>query len=240
MALPLKLRGRIIGILDVQSTEPNAFSSADIETLGILADQVAIAIDNARLLAESQQALAEAQTLYGEYIGRTWERKTSKAPIGYHHAPSGGNALMEPVNWGEALDAIATGKTLVTASQADAEHEESISAVAVPIRLQNQTIGVIDIRSADPNRKWTEDEIAVIESTAERLALALENARLFEETSARASREHTVADISSKIRNSNDPQVMIRTAIEELQRALGVTRVEIIPQTVKSNPGGNE
>jgi GAF domain-containing protein/HAMP domain-containing protein len=239
MALPLKLRGRVIGILDVQSTEPNAFTPADIETLGILADQIAIAIDNARLLAESQQALAEVQALYGEYIGRSWERKTAKTPIGYHHASVGSNSLMEPVGWDEARDAMATGKTLVTTSQADGENKGNISAVAVPIRIQNQIIGVIDIRSANPNRKWREDEIAVIEATAERLALALENARLFEETSTRAAREHTVAEISSKIRNTNDPQVMIRTAIEELQRALGVTRVEIIPQIVTSQHGGN-
>ncbi|MEW5941241.1 MAG: GAF domain-containing protein, partial [Chloroflexota bacterium] len=238
MALPLKLRGRIIGALDVQSTEPNAFSANDVGTLGVLADQVAIAIDNARLFAETQRTLTEVQSLYGEYVGRTWTRKTSKSPIGYHHAPGGGQTLVEPAPWEEAQDAVVTGKTLVTAGQTEAPG--NISAVAVPIRLYNQTIGVIDIRSSDPSRRWREDEIAVIEATAERLALALENARLFEETSARASREHAVAEISSRIRATNDPQAMIRTAVEELQRVLGVTRVEIVPQVVPPQSDGNE
>jgi GAF domain-containing protein/HAMP domain-containing protein len=238
MALPLKLRGRIIGALDVQSVEPNAFKADDVDTLGILADQIAIAIDNARLFAETQRTLSEVQSLYGEYVGRTWSGKTSKTPIGYHHSAGGGQTLMEPVEWEEAQDALVIGKTLVTANQADSP--ASISAVAVPIRLYNQTIGVIDVRSADPSRQWREDEIAVIEATAERLALALENARLFEETSARASREHAVAEITSKIRGTNDPQAMIRIAIEELKRVLNVTRVEIIPQVVQTPPAGSE
>ena len=238
MALPLKLRGRIIGALDVQSTEANAFTKDDIETLGVLADQIAIAIDNARLFAETQRSLTEVQSLYGDYVGRTWNKKTIKSPIGYHHSTSGGQTLMEPVNWDEAQDALAMGKTLVTAGQAEAAG--NVSAVAVPIRLYNQTIGVIDIRSANPERKWKEDEIAVIEAVAERLGLALENARLFEETSARASREHSVAEISSRIRSTNDPQAMIRIAVEELQRVLNVTRVEIVPQVVPPQNAGTE
>lgn len=87
MALPLRLRGQVIGVLDVQSREQNAFTPADVETLTILADQIAIAIENARLLAESKQALIESQMLYGEYIGRAWDRKTSWKAAGYHYVP---------------------------------------------------------------------------------------------------------------------------------------------------------
>ena len=240
MALPLGLRGRIIGILDVQSTQPNAFAPADVETLSILADQVAIAIENARLLADSQHALAESQSLYGEYVGRTWERKTAQSPIGYYYASGAGQLIDEPVEWDEVRNVLKTGQSIVTTPTQKPHKEETISAVTVPIRLQNQIIGILDIRSADPDRTWTEDEIAVIEATAERLALALENARLFEETSSRAGLEHAVAEITSKIRNTNDPQVMIRTAIEELQRVLGASRVEIVPQVVSAHLPGRE
>ena len=234
MALPLSLRGHIIGILDVQSTQSNAFTQADVETLNILADQVAIAIENARLLAESKQALAESQMLYGDYISRAWEQKTTQASIGYQHASGTGRLFDEPVTWDEVQAALNTGKPAIS------EGHDTITAVAVPIRLQGQMIGILDVRSPEPGRVWTRDEVAIIEAIAERLALALENARLFEETSNRAAREHAVAEITSRIRETNDPQAMIRTAIQELQRVLNVSRVEIIPQVVSAHLPGRE
>lgn len=234
MALPLRLRGQVIGVLDVQSREQNAFTPADVETLTILADQIAIAIENARLLAESKQALVESQMLYGEYIGHAWDRKTSWKAAGYHYVPGAGRTLEEPVNWDEAQSALHSGRVTIS------EREDSTLAIAVPIRLQNQVIGILDIRSSEASREWSEDEVAMLEAIADRLALALENARLFEETSGRASREHAVAEITSRIRETNDPQVMIRTAIEELQRVLKVSRVEIIPQVVSAHLPGRE
>lgn len=234
MALPLRVRGRIIGVLDVQSTQSNAFAQSDVETLSILSDQVAIAIENARLFEESRQALAESQSLYGDFISHAWEQKTEKNTIGYQHSSGTGHVLEEPVVWEEVQTALNTGKPAIS------EGQDAIPAVAVPIRLRDQVIGILDVRSPDPDRVWTEDEVAVIEAIAERLALALENARLFEETSGRASREHAVAEITSKIRETNDPQVMIRTAIQELQRVLNVSRVEIIPQVVSAHLPGRE
>jgi signal transduction histidine kinase/DNA-binding response OmpR family regulator len=59
MGLPLKLGERILGVLDIQSTEPNAFSSDDIAVLQILADQIAVAIDNARSYELVQQAIED-------------------------------------------------------------------------------------------------------------------------------------------------------------------------------------
>ncbi len=234
MALPLRVRDQIIGVLDVQSTQPNAFAQADVEILSILADQAAIAIENARLLSESRQALADSQALYGEFAGRAWEQKTADAIIGYRHAAGAGESLEQPVMWEEVQTALETGRPAIF------DGREAASAVAVPIRLQNRVIGVLNVRAPEAGRVWSRDEIAVIEAVAERLSLALENARLFEETAGRAAREHAVAEIGAKIRQTNDPQVMIRTAIEELQRALGVQRVEIIPQVVSAHLPGRE
>lgn len=234
MALPLRLHGQVIGVLDVQSREQNAFTQADVETLSILADQLAIAIENSRLLAESKQALVESQMLYGEYLSSAWERKTNWKATGYHYVPGSGRTLDQPVDWDEAQSALRSGRVTI------AEREDSTLAIAVPIRLQNQVIGILDIRSSESSREWSEDEISMLEAIADRLGLALENARLFEETSGRAAREHAVAEITTRIRETNDPQVMIRTAIEELQRVLKVSRVEIIPQVVSAHLHGRE
>lgn len=234
MTLPLKIRGHIIGALDVQSTLPGAFTPADAQTLGTLADQVAIAIENARLFEEASQALEESKALYGEYIKRNWDKKAAPSIIGYQHSAGSGVVLEQPVARDEVDTALQSGSTTVS------DGPGAVPAVATPIQLQNQVIGVLDVRSTDPDRIWTREEIAVIESVAERLGLALENARLFEETSSRASREQVVAEITSRIRETNDPQAMIRTTIEELQRVLNVSRVEIIPQVVSARLHGHD
>jgi len=64
------------------------------------------------------------------------------------------------------------------------------------------------------------------------VALSAENARLFDETSRRAERERIVTEITSKIRSTNDPEEMIRTALDELRNALGATQVQLIPQAI--------
>ena len=59
MGLPLKLADRIIGAVDLQSSKVNAFTPDDVGVLQILADQIAVAIDNARSYEIAQKAVAE-------------------------------------------------------------------------------------------------------------------------------------------------------------------------------------
>ena len=77
------------------------------------------------------------------------------------------------------------------------------------------------------------------QATAERVALAMENARLLDETSRRAERERMVTEITSKIRSTNNPAEMIDIALKELRNALGATQVQLIPQ-VASAPKNNK
>lgn len=62
-AIPLRIGKRIIGILDIQSTQVNAFSTDDVNVLQTLADQIAVAIDNARSYELAQEAIAEMREL---------------------------------------------------------------------------------------------------------------------------------------------------------------------------------
>jgi putative methionine-R-sulfoxide reductase with GAF domain len=72
MAIPLRVAGKVIGALDVQSTETNAFSPEDIGVLTTLADQIAIAIENAHLFGETKRALSEAQVMFEMYTQQEW------------------------------------------------------------------------------------------------------------------------------------------------------------------------
>ncbi len=108
------------------------------------------------------------------------------------------------------------------------------SQVLVPIELRGETIGMLAVQTPSIDA-LSQDQIDLIKAVAERVALSAENARLFDETSRRAERERMVSDITSKIRSVNDPDLMIKTAMEELRNALGVSRVEVIPQVIKGH-----
>jgi GAF domain-containing protein len=221
MALPLKSGNHIVGALDVQSTETGAFTEADIQTLSLLADQVSLAIENARLFDESRRALAESQMISRQSTRDAWKRLPEQQNlIGYRYNITGASPLQEPLKLTEPGVGESKGKQMAA------------SQVAVPIELRGETIGTLLVQSPS-GEALNKDQLDLIRAVAERVALSAENARLFEETTQRAERERLVSDITSKIRSHNDPQAMIHTAISELRNALGASRVEITPQAVQ-------
>ncbi|HSL42770.1 MAG TPA: GAF domain-containing protein [Anaerolineales bacterium] len=221
MALPLISEGRVVGALDVQSRETGAFTGEDIQMLSLLADQVSLAIENARLFDETRLALAEAEAISRQFIREAWSRLPAEHNlIGYRYSVAGASPLMEPV------ELAIPGKGRVQGKQLEA------GQVVVPIELRGETIGTLVVQSPTGD-ELTAEQFDLIKAVAERVALSAENARLFEETTRRAERERMVSDITGKLRSMNDPQAMVQTAIDELRKALGATRVEVIPQAIK-------
>jgi GAF domain-containing protein len=96
------------------------------------------------------------------------------------------------------------------------------SELAVPLRVAGRIIGVLDLHAANPNA-FGEDEIAILQTLSGQVAVAVQNARLFSQTSQRAERERKVVEITSHIRSTNDVSSILRTAVSELRRALGIS-----------------
>lgn len=221
MALPLRIENRIIGALDVQSTQAAAFTEEDIQMLYLLADQVSLAIENARLFEETRRSLAETEAIARQFTRKEWERLPAQRDlIGYRYNVTGSTPLAEPIQVAE------------TRSGEEKAGGKESSQLVVPIELRGEVIGTLLVQSPSAGT-WNQDQLDLIKAVAERVALSAENARLFEETTMRAERERLVSNITSKIRSHNDPQSMIQTAISELQSALGASRVQIIPQARK-------
>jgi GAF domain-containing protein len=170
--------------------------------------------------------LAEAQAFSRRFSSQAWEKVSREQQIGYLHTITGDKRLTDPVEWEEAQQAIKNGETVILASDKNSNRE---AAVAIPLRVREQIIGILDIRSTDPGRVWQVEEISIIQAIADRVGLALENARLFEETTGRANRERTVSEITTRIRITTDPEVMLQTALDELKRALGAENIQIRP-----------
>jgi GAF domain-containing protein len=213
MAIPLRVTGTVIGALDVQSTETNAFSQEDISVLITLADQIAIAIENARLFGETKKALDEARLMFEKYTQQEWSSFARQVrPNGFlfdgkHVLPIDNASKREPIKAVVQTGSLASDQPSAT--------------IAIPLKLRGQTIGMLDIRAKNGQRPWKQDEIAMLEAAAERAALALENARLIESAQRRAARERAIGDITSKIGAVSNLESILQTAVEELGRKIG-------------------
>ena len=224
MALPLKIGNRVIGVLDVQSKLANAFNQEDLTTLQILADQLAVAIENARLLAESQQALRELEKLYGIQIHQGWQRtisdrKSQNQRLGYTLGPNG----IQPLDAAGPMPASeAYSEAIPTAST-----QETIPEIIAPIELRNQKLGVLHLRRDPEFGEWTPQDQALIQEVLAQLALSLENARLLEEIRSHARQEELINQIVANTQSALSLEGVMRTAVQEVVRVLDVSRVRI-------------
>jgi GAF domain-containing protein/HAMP domain-containing protein len=188
IALPLIVGERTIGALDVQSTQEAAFGSEEIDTLQGMANQVAIALENAHLFQETQESLEELRTTQRLYVADAWS-ETAREQGGY--------------------DYIARAET--------SEPGGETSTVNVPLTLRDQVIGQLQLEG---RQDWTPEERNLIEAVATQASLALENARLLEESQQLALRERLASEIIGKIWSSTNEDIILQTAVKELGRAL--------------------
>jgi GAF domain-containing protein/HAMP domain-containing protein len=228
MALPLKIEEKVIGALDIQSTDSNAFTEEDVRLFTTLADQISVAINNNLLLAETQKALDEAQNLHRQYLNQEWAKRTSDTGVNsYKFSAQGLSAYTEDLS--EIKMVFESGRPVTRSGVQEDKTETPYSTLAVPILLRGEVIGVIHLQeNGNKDFTWSENDLVTVQTLADQLAQTLESARLFEQTIRRADRERRVLEITSKIRSTNDPQQMLEVTLEELKRHLGVTQAQIV------------
>jgi GAF domain-containing protein/HAMP domain-containing protein len=219
MALPLIASNVTLGAIDVQSEKAGAFGEEDIATLQVMADQIANAIENARLFAEGQAALESARRAYGEVSRKGWRQwLNEKAGIGYLVSSADKITPTSP-----ATDDLEFARAV---QSGQAVRAEDGTTVFVPLHVRGEAIGALRL-TKPPKEKWSDDELALTNTLAGQMSAALESARLYEETASRAERERTVTEITTKIRGAADSQAMLETAMEELKQILGVEDIHI-------------
>jgi GAF domain-containing protein/HAMP domain-containing protein len=217
-ALPLLAGQEVIGALDVQSTVPNAFDQEDISILTTLADQVSIAIQNAKQYEENKRALAESESLSRLFVRTGWQEFTKSRKItGIRHSGARATLLYknkstspEDVAW-EPIQSRMRGRS---------------ATLSLPITLRGEFIGNVEVR-APGNREWTQDELDIVSAILDRAAISLENARLLEESQKRAAKERVIGEISAKISAQNNIEELLKTAALELGRTLPGAEVAV-------------
>jgi GAF domain-containing protein len=200
LALPLMIHNRILGVLDIQSDKPQAFGVDDIDVLQTLADHVAIAIENARLLDESQSTLTQLEALTSLRTREVWSQKLREKNRVFTYTPLGLRA--------EKLSS-STGKT-----------------ISVPLMLRGQKIGSISISRRGDSALSKRDE-ELISEVAGQAGLAIDNIRLLEEATQRAHQEQIVGKLAGRFSQSLDTDTLLQTAVRELAQLSDVTEVSI-------------
>lgn len=219
VALPLRAGSQVIGALDVQSIEVDSFAPEDVTVLQTLADQLATAIDNIRLVERLQTTLQEVSVFYQEEVRRSWSSQALAQNIAYEF---------------DQMRVRAITPTQITAGN---EAQAAANKLVVPVKLRDEIIGYIGLESDDPGHQWTEDEKTIVEATANQAALTLENARLIVETQRQAGREQMMAQVAAQVRASLDLETVLQTAIREIGHAMDIDDVEIRLGGVKSGGG---
>ncbi|HEC36487.1 MAG TPA: GAF domain-containing protein, partial [Anaerolineae bacterium] len=215
MALPLRVHERLIGVLDIQSRQEGAFIEEDVAILQVMADQLALTIENARLFTETRKALDRLSRYRVEETLKAWREALLRrgVSLSYFYDQTG----VRPLPVDEMPVSIDKESQKVTVrSLADGRF-----LLMAPIRVYGQTIGSL---SFEARRAWEPDEIALVEAAVQQMSLALENARLLEETRHYAQRDRLIASITARVRSSMDLETILQTAVRELGVALGSKR----------------
>ncbi len=222
-ALPL-ISGRVLlGALDVQSTVSQAFREEDIHILQLLADQLAVAIENTRLFAQTQQALEEAQRAYGDISQKAWLRMLEEGIFSGGYRNSGqGTEVLPPSDTPPPLAQEAIRQNAIAQ-----EATETAWRAAVPLRVRGTIIGTVETYKPRQNGRWAQEELATLQNIVNELGQALEGARLHTETQLRAENERRLAEIATQVRASLDTEDILQTAVRQIQQAFSLAEVEI-------------
>ncbi|MBI5823084.1 MAG: GAF domain-containing protein [Chloroflexi bacterium] len=223
MALPLfQASGEIIGVLDIQSTIPNAFYQEDIEVLTTLADQVSVAIANARLYEETQKALIEAELVYRHELKTGWGKfSRSQKLAGIRRRSMKSSFLADPLDVPGAKEVIQFGNIYREKAKGS-----KISQLTMPVKLRGEVVGVLNLKAGN-NREWSADEMDIIAAIIERAALSIENARLLNDSRKIAEKERAISEISAKIGQGTEIETILRTAVRELGSQLSGAQVTV-------------
>jgi len=209
LALPLLVRNRVLGVLDIQSDKPRAFTEDDLDVLQTLADQIAVAIENARLLDESQAALKQLESVTGFRTREAWNQKLHGKNRAFTYTPLG----------------LRAGRLT----------SQSANALSVPLIVRGQTIGDLSL-TRKGEAPLSKNEADLIAEVATQASQAIDNIRLLEDATQRATQEQIISRLASRFSESLDTDTLLQTAAKELVQLPDVLEVSIFLKRQSNEP----
>ena len=207
VAIPLRGREKVIGAIALQCANPSAFGEEMVSILQILADQIALLLENANLLIQKEDALKAERHAYGEITEAAWMSFLKFQNYGAYRRDDKGLSVLPP-------------KTFVPSDEKEVESEH------VPIKIRGKIIGYVDARKPK-NRAWTASEKELLHILTSRLETAMDGARLYQSAQERAIEDRIISEASARMRESMDIESVLATAANELRDILDAAEADV-------------
>ncbi len=233
-AFPMRIGDVVIGALDLQSKVVDSFNEDDAPIFQSLADNVAIAIDNARLFEETERRLQENQQLVTQMsqsseevkrlndrlTGRFWKDFLRQQDAPALHLDLNQDLSVIDNTWTPGL------KEAISENHAVHNHKGGANLVSMPLRVRGQVIGAMEFE-LDENGSVSPEDLAMMEEVSEQLGMAAESNRLYETSQRLAQREALVNEISTRLQSSSTVEVTLASAARSLKDVLNANKVSI-------------
>ncbi|GAB4529427.1 MAG: hypothetical protein OHK0046_49300 [Anaerolineae bacterium] len=234
-AFPLRIGDRIVGALDVQSRLPDSFKDENtIAAFQALADSITLAIDNAQqyetnrqrlqenaaLMDQTHKALDEVRRLNERLMGRAWSDYLRGTGDKFSLEIDFEAGRQAPAEWTTTLQEAMQHNHLVQAQHDDRQ------VISVPLQVRGHVIGAMEFE-LDEDYDFAPEDLDLVQSISERFGLAMENARLVDESQRAAEREALVNEISTRLQSFNNIESMVTDAAQTLHNVLKAERVSI-------------
>lgn len=238
--MPAHSMGRSIALYDIQTESNQLIESEDVAILTLFIAQITARLiyrqtvttlqDDIReqqaLIDQQRQQLLRIQNMQTEGIQTDWENYLHQrgiSAIGYDIDSTRQLSELHVGNIPDSIqEAMETGDVVV-------RKQDNHQLVTIPIRLRDSILGAMSFTV--PNKiPITDRKVDFIRSVTERLALALDNKRLIEQTQTQAQRESTANEIGSMLLRSTDVETVLQTAAERFNEALGAIATQIYLQ----------
>ncbi len=232
IALPLAVGGKLIGALDLQSVERDAFNEDTIPVLQALADQLAVAIENARLFEQAEVSLREIRGLGQDIARRSWSDFLAGLRGHSLRRTYGPEPEALRAQRSRLTEQVLSSGSVIMSTGRDGQP----AFLAAPIVVRSEVIGVLGVEPYG-SREWTQADLQLLQGIAERTALAVENVRLYIQARRAAEREHILNQIAQEVQGAGSVDQVLQAALAELSQALGASRgiVQISPRVPEAS-----
>lgn len=221
-------------------------ASRRINEAGSRLNEIAAALGEVRPLSKVDRVILmlfnnEGEVVKSVYVAGNWWKGTGPqpTPVGTEY-PWETNSNNLPFLFGRTARFVTdpqTDSTIIkeTKQFASALNIESIGVL--PLIVGNKQVGTIILETSEIY-EFTEDDKRVYDSLLPQVAVAIENKMLLDESQTRARREQILREVTEKVRSSTDVDTIMKTAVQEVGRALGRKAVVYLNQVQDSQTKG--